>query len=331
MTRYFFVSWTLASLLCLNLRAKAETPATLEIDTENITIYRQDVFDATRVATDPSPTVPLPLRSFMNVFWIGDVVAVNGVRVKGTLTVRGTFINLNPNPTPGVGIGDTANSLASEWIFDIQRADGTPVGTIVASGWAFGARAAGFPSPGQGNLAVTGGTGAFFGIRGQGKETSVTAGPHAFASVTEDPANRRVHGGRGSRHTFHVIPLVRPEIAATSGGPGIFHADFAPVTPGNPARRGELLIVAAANLGPTLPGKQPGDVFAADPLQPVAAPIQVLVNGTAVGASNQVGWPGTAGTYRVDFRVPEETTPGVAKVQLVAGWIPGLVVEIPLR
>ena len=42
--------------------------------------------------------------------------------------------------------------------------------------------------------------------------------------------------------------------------------------------------------GVTLPGKQPGTVFTAGNLRQGASPIQVLANGTAVNASNQVGW-----------------------------------------
>lgn len=245
--------------------------------------------------------------------------------------IRGTWVSLSSNPTPGTGIADTSNSLASDWIFDIQRADGSPVGTIVASGWAFGARAAGFSPPGQGNLAVLGGTGAFLGVRGQGKEASVTAGPRSVASVTEDPANHRLHGGRASRFTFQLIPMERPDFARSANSPGVFHSDFSPVTAAHPARRGELLIAASTGLGPTLPGKQPGELFPADSLEQVASPVQVLVNGTAVNASNQVGWPGTTGTYRVDFRVPEDSAAGMATIQLVAAWIPGPATQIPVQ
>jgi uncharacterized protein (TIGR03437 family) len=321
----------LTLILAAVARAQSESPATLEIDTANLVVYRHDVVDVTKLSTEAGPTTPLPIRTFMHVTWIGDVVAVNGTPAKGTLTIRGTWVSLSPNPAPGSGIADTSNSLASDWIFDIQRADGSPVGTIVASGWAFGARAAGFPLPGQGNLAVLGGTGAFFGVRGQGKETSVTAGPRSVASVTEDPVTRRIHGGRASRFTFQLVPLARPDFVRSANDTGVFHSDFSPVTVSNPARRGEMLIAAATGLGPTLPGKVPDAPFAADTLQEVAAPIQVLVNGSAVNASNQVGWPGTTGTFRVDFRVPENIAPGMATAQLVAAWIRGTAIQIPVR
>ena len=331
MLRNSLLSLTLALMAAPTARSQFATPVTLDIDTANLVIYRHDVFDATRLATEPGPTTPLPARTFMHVTWIGDVTAVNGTPAKGTLTVRGVFVAVNPTPTPGTSIADTSNILASDWILDILRADGSPVGTIVASGWAFGALAAGFLSPGQGNLAVLGGTGAFLGIRGQGKETSVTMGAQSLASVTEDPANRRVRGGRASRYTFQLIPMERPDFVRSANSPDVFHSDFSPVTATNPARRGELLIAASTGLGPTLPGKQPGEPFPDASLQQVASPVQVLVNGTPVNASNQVGWPGTIGTYRVDFRVPENSAAGMTTIQLVAAWIPGPTTQIPVQ
>ena len=150
-------------------------------------------------------------------------------------------------------------------------------------------------------------------------------------SVTEDPSNRRLHGGSTRRWDFQLMPMARPDFVRSADTTGVFHSDFSPVTASNPARRGEVLIAAATGLGPTLPGKQPGALFTADNLQEVASPIQVLVNGTAVNASNQVGWPGTTGTYRVDFRVPEDAAAGMATVQLVAAWIPGPATQIPVR
>ena len=315
---------------CVEVRAQPEAPVTLNIEVANIVIYRSDVADSTRFATEPGPTTPLPLRTFMPVTFIGDVVAVNGTPAKGNMTMRGTFLALDRNPAPSVGVADTINRLFGEWAFNIQRTDGSPVGSIMATGWAFGDRAAGVLAPGQGDLAVSGGTGAFLGVRGQGNETGTPAARRA-ASITEDPANRRIIGGNAWSYGFQLIPMARPAFATSANRPMLFHADFTPVTAANPARKGEVLIAAVTGLGPTLPGKQPGAPFPADTLQEVASPIQVLVNGAAVNSANQVGWPGTAGTYRVDFRVPEDTATGMAAIQLVSAWIPGPSIQIPVR
>ena len=70
--------------------AQSQTPATIDIDTANVVIYRHDISDATKVATEAGTTTQLPLRRFIGT-WIGDVIAVNGTPARGTLTVRGTF------------------------------------------------------------------------------------------------------------------------------------------------------------------------------------------------------------------------------------------------
>jgi hypothetical protein len=67
---------TLAFTLVQAARAQAEASATLDIDTANLMVYRHDVFDPARFSTEAGPTTPLPLRTFMHVTWIGDVVAV---------------------------------------------------------------------------------------------------------------------------------------------------------------------------------------------------------------------------------------------------------------
>ena len=320
----------MSAFSCVQVRAQPEAPATLNIEVANIVIYRSDVTDATRFATEPGPTTPLPLRTFMPVTFIGDVVAVNGTPAKGNMTMRGAFIALDPNPAPGVGVADTTNRLFGDWVFNIHRTDGSPVGSIMATGWSFGDRAAGVLGPGQGDLAVSGGTGAFLGVRGQGNETG-TPGARRAASITEDPGNRRIIGGNAWSYGFQLIPMARPDFAKSGNSPMLFHADFTPVTAAKPARKGQMLIAAVTGLGPTLPGKQPGAPFPADTLQEVASPIQVLVNGTPVNSANQVGWPGTTGTYRVDFRVPEDTATGMAAVQLVSAWIPGPAIQMAIR
>jgi hypothetical protein len=180
--------------------------ANIVIDTENLRIYRFDTFDAQSLSSDPGPTAPLPLRNFMDVIWLADIVAVNGSPAKGSLAVRGSFLNLWPDAFPGEAISDIRNALFSDWIFDILRPDGSPLGTLVATGWAFGMRPAGFDSLFQGNLAITGGTGAFLGVRGQGGESAPPSGSLPFASVTEDPSQRRQLGGHARQFSFQLIP-----------------------------------------------------------------------------------------------------------------------------
>jgi uncharacterized protein (TIGR03437 family) len=132
-------------------------------------------------------------------------------------------------------------------------------------------------------------------------------------------------------YSFQIIPMARPDFVKSENGSGVFHSDFSPVTVSNPAKRGEVLIAAASGLGPTLPGKQPAAAFPADGAQEVASPVQVLINGTAVNALNRIGWPGTTATYRVDFRISDDTAAGMTTVQLIAARIPGPLIQIPVQ
>src|SRR5438132_14379105 len=95
-----------------------------------------------------------------------------------------------------------------------------------------------------------------------------------------------------------------PQIVTTAGGPAVFHADFSAVTAAKPTKAGEVLIVRATGLGPTVPGIDPGQPFPTDALRQVNSPIAVTVNGQAAEVVNGIGWPGLVDTYRVDFRVP---------------------------
>jgi len=184
-----------------------------------------------------------------------------------------------------------------------------------------------------GRHTIVGGNGAFFGITGEHRMLE-TIRPWRIASVTEDPANRRIHGGARCRFIFRLYPRHRPAVDVSPAGPAVYHAaDFSPVTAASPARGGEILIVGARHLGPTRPellppGSRP---FKVDPVEVVNSPVDVTVNGKEAEVINQVGWPGTYDLYRVDFRVPSGLPPGLATLQLSAAWIPGPEVKIPVR
>ena len=151
------------------------------------------------------------------------------------------------------------------------------------------------------------------------------------ASMTEDPANRRILGGQPApaiRHNVcQVIPAFRPEIEA------VYHADFTPVTAGKPARRGETLITLCVGLGATRPAVDPGQPFSpfAQGAHLVNSPVSVTVNGSSAKVVNALGWPGLADAYRVDFQVPDDAPSGEAAIQLIAAWIPGHSVSIPVQ
>jgi len=298
----------------------------LEIDVENRVSYTDDIPDVSKLATDPNVTTAIPSRDFRKSVTIGDIVAVNGQPAKGTFVGNFRQIFFRPEPTPGQAIADINRSSVLEFTFEILKIDGTSIGTIMAAGLGMGGAPPGAPlAVTQGNVAIVGGTGAFLGARGQlGQAVSAQSIADRQASMSEDPANRRKHGGGGrSRFLVHVTPLARPEIVITPGGPAIFHSDFSLVNAAKPARAGEVLILVASGLGPTRPGVDPGTPFPADPLPEVNSPLGVTVDGRPAEILLSIGRPNTIDRFRVDIRVPEGTTSGLATLHLTTAWIAG--------
>ena len=130
---------------------------------------------------------------------------------------------------------------------------------------------------------------------------------------------------------LQLIPMTRPEVATSASGPAVFHADFSPVNAAKPAKAGEVLIMKATGLGPTVPGVDPGQPFPTDATQQVNSPVDVTVNGQSAEIINKIGWPGLVDTYRVDFRVLDGTPSGTATLQVTAAFIPGHEVSIPVQ
>ncbi|MBI1791422.1 MAG: hypothetical protein HYR60_28165 [Acidobacteria bacterium] len=299
------LGWTLAI---------GQTPVVLVVDIDNAVQYRSDVADPTRRGTDESMTTAGAARAFTDVLFVGDIVAVNGKTARGLWTSRQFLMNFNPAPQPGFGVADVNRGTLADCKWEFLDADGQFVGAIMDSGY--------FPH------AVVGGAGAFLGIRGQmSGGTPPNPRPIRVASMAEDPGKRRAIGGGTSRIVFHLLPAFRPEVIA------VFDSSFRPITPANPARKGEILIASVTGLGPTRPGTIPAgaEPFTRDPLLEVNSPVEVLVQGRPAEVLNKIGWPGETDVYRVDFRVPDDTVSGPVNLQLTAAWIPGTAMRLPVR
>jgi hypothetical protein len=322
-------------VLVCSYAAQAQTapPTILQIDISNVVEYFEDTTDLSKLATVPGVTTPVPAANFRKFVQIGDIVAVNGQPAKGTFTFNARSVILRTAPNPGEAIADTTRNTLHDVAFEILSGDGSPIGTIMAMGLGVGS-----PTPGaplaitQGNNAIAGGTGAFLGARGMmGQAMTAQTIAVRQASMTEDPSNRIANGGGRIRFVAELIPMTRPDIPATPIGPAVFHADFSPVTAAKPAKAGEILIVKATGLGPTVPGVDPGQPFPSDVLQPVNSPVGVSVNGQPAEVVNAIGWPGQVDTFRVDFRMPNGGATGTAAIQLTAAWITGAAVGIPVQ
>jgi hypothetical protein len=324
----------LVAVYCTLGKGQASPPTILEVDVQNVVRYFEDTSDLSKFATDPNATTAVPPSNFMFIVIIGDIVAVNGQPAKGTMTRDVRAVSLRTAPNPGEAIADTVRNAVNADTFEILKSDGTPIGTIVSNGVAAGSPPPGAPlSITQGNFAITGGTGAFLGARGQwGAAVTAQSVTERVASATEDPANRRRNGGGRSKFVFQVIPMSAPQIVTAAGGPAVIHSsDFSLVTASKPAAAGEILSLFATGLGPTRPGVDPGKPFPASPLAAVNSPVDVTVNGKSAEVTAAVGYPGAVDGYQVNFRVPADTAIGTATVQVSAAWIVGSEVRIAVR
>jgi hypothetical protein len=305
--------------------AQGPTATVLEIDGENTVFYVNDITDYAKLASNPGRVAAIMPKNFISYIGISDVVAVNGKPAKGTWVVRANGIFLRPAPASGQAIADTTRNTIVDQVLEILQSDGSSIGTIMSSGFGgLGPPPPGAPSSATAsNFAITGGTGAFLGARGEIEFVRLPADAPGV-SVTEDPSRRRANGGGSQKLVVHLIPMTTPEIL------NVWHSDFTPVSAAKPARADEIMIVSARGLGATRPGLDPGQSFPANPLQIVNSPIQITASGQSVEVINQVGWPGEQNLYRLDFRMPK-TTGTMAALQLTAAWIAGPTFAIPVQ
>lgn len=309
----------------------------LTIDVENVVEYQGDIPDPTKFGTNPGITPANGAGVFSAEVVIGDIVSVNGQPAKGVYVGRPVGLLLTPTPKPRQSIADTTHASLRSHTFEILKIDGTPVGTIMSSGLD-----AGLPPPGapsnpvatRGDFTINGGTGAFLGARGElvQRQQALESIPPRAASISEDPANRRINGGGRIRFFLHVIPMSAPQIVNTPQGPAVTHAgDFTLVSESQPAAAGEVLSLFATGLGPTVPGVDPGQPFQASPLAAVNSPVDVTVNGESAEVLSATGLSGAVDGYQVNFRVPPDTAKGPAIIQVRSAWIASVPVSIAVQ
>ncbi len=316
--------------------AQVAPPSILRIDVANNVLYSEDTYDVSKFARDPGVTADShSSNNFNRAVGVADIVAVNGQPVTGTHIRSAVNVFLSTAPVPGQAIADTVRTALAVFTFEILKSDGAPIGTIVANGFGGGPAPPGAPLTVTGNnFVITGGTGAFLGVRGQ---MGVAANPPGVAvqraaSMTEDPANRRLNGGGTQRWIAHLIPMSAPQITITPGGPAVTHSsDFSLVSASKPAAAGEILSLFASGLGPVNLGVDPGQPFPSSPPAIVNSPVEVTVNGKPAEVLGAVGYPGAVDGYQVNFRMPQNVAKGVATIQVSAAWISGTAVGIAVQ
>jgi hypothetical protein len=343
MTRATILPIVLAAAYCSPALPQAPT-AILKVEVQDLAFYEVDTSDSSKFGTNPNVTstgLSCTAQSFQGhlgnrVVAIGDIVAVNGQPAKGTYAVSGVTLCLSPTPVPGQPIADTMHGPIVNETYEFLQSDGTPIGTIMSQGLRVGGPSPPGPPAGSLNTVIVGGTGAFFGARGQIGNPNPRvglsqSGVSSGRSITEDAANRRLNRGDHVMFTMYVIPSFRPEIGMSSGAPAITHSgDFTLVSASKPAAGGEILSIFATGLGPTRPGLDPGQPFPSNPLAVVNSPVEVVVNGKPAEVLGAVGLPGQVDGYQVNFRLPPDTGKGLVVIQLSAGWIASVPVRIPV-
>jgi hypothetical protein len=324
------------AVCCRQADGQAAPAAIIEIDLENVVEYQTDISDVPKFATSPNVTPSAGVKESTPVVAFGDIVSVNGQPARGVYVSRPVAILITPTPAPGRAIADTAHASLRSHTFEILKSDGTPVGTMMSTGLDGGLPPPGahtYPFDTRGDYAIVGGTGAFLGVRGElvQRAQALEPNPPRAASVSEDPANRRTNGGGRIQYFLHIIPMSRPAVATTPNGSAVFHVDFSPVNAAKPAHAGEILIVQATGMGPTVPSVDAGQPFPMDDFAVVNSPVDVSINGHPAQVINAIGWPGLVDTYRIDFQVPAEAATGTAAMQLSAAWIPGVPVSLMVQ
>lgn len=329
----FGLSWIALTILGTTCTpSAAQTPTVIQIDIENYAYYYADNPDYSKLAGTEQPTPPVSTKTFSSFVGLADIVRVNGQPAKGTWSIRATTTNFTPTPVAGQAIADTTRNFFTDWVWEIQQADGTPIGTIMATGMGFGPPPPGSPaglSPtAASTMAITGGTGAYLGMRGQAGFSQIAVTGRA-ASVAEDPSMRRVLGGGTRSFLLTLIPLAPPTILSNGSGPLVLHAnDFSQVTAANPGRPAEILSIIATGLGPTNAGGDPGKPFVANPLAIVNSPVSATLNGSAADVLYAGGYPGTTADYQINVRLPASASPGLAALQITSAWQPSAAVQI---
>jgi uncharacterized protein (TIGR03437 family) len=204
----------------------------------------------------------------------------------------------------------------------------------MATGMGFGPPPPGSPlglSPtAASSMGITGGTGAFLGMRGQAGFSAITTTGRA-ASVTEDPSTRRTLGGGTRSFLLTLIPLASPAVLNNASGPLVLHSsDFSQLSATKPGLPGEVLTLIATALGPTNPGVDPGQLFPASPLLQVNSPIEATLNGGSAQVLYAGGYPGTSFAYQVNLRLPANAQPGMGTLLLTSAWQQSAPIQIPV-
>jgi uncharacterized protein (TIGR03437 family) len=110
------------------------------------------------------------------------------------------------------------------------------------------------------------------------------------------------------------------------------NADFSLVSPSNPAKAGEALVLYATGMGPTTPALATGQTVPLGPPFFDTAPATVTIGGRNAKVDYSIAAPPyVAGLYQVAVEVPAALGPGSVPIVLTAGGAASNAVTIPVQ
>ncbi len=122
--------------------------------------------------------------------------------------------------------------------------------------------------------------------------------------------------GRASAAFRAQVAAAAPSIFVWEGGAiAVKNSDFSLITPDNPARAGDIIVIYATGLGNTNPGLETGKLVVFPPAANTAA-VRVTIGGRDADTIYSLASPGFVGLYQVAVRVPTGVTAGSAALVL---------------
>jgi uncharacterized protein (TIGR03437 family) len=141
------------------------------------------------------------------------------------------------------------------------------------------------------------------------------------------------NGSRATITGVRVFPVLPGIFEFDSGGTRLaaaLHADFSVVTPQNPARQGEIILLFVTGLGATNPQVATN---VAGPTPPAVTVRQAVVglNGEGMEVLGSFYAPGLYTAYQVNFRVGQNVRGGLATLSLIVDGIASQDSRLPIQ
>jgi adhesin/invasin len=141
----------------------------------------------------------------------------------------------------------------------------------------------------------------------------------AIVPAATTPGNAQVTVLNGATRSNTVTVRVAPTapgvfaVPPRGFGPGaILKADFSLVTPRNPARRGETVLIFLTGLGAVSPSVADGTPAPANPLSRVTAPVNVYIGRRRANVTFQGLSPNLVALYQLNVEIPANAPGGPA-------------------